>query len=293
MNGYCDRCDNHCAIDHPRCERGAASREREAGFGEGGRRGGGFRTLPAFPGEGMEGFHTLPAFPEDGFDGFHTLPARPGEGRRFDESHGGPRRFDGEGFRGGRPPFGGHHGGFGGPGRGGMPPHGRPPFGGRPPRPMPSEEALRERVAEADLEELIRLSDRLMPHRPGMGSARGQTLILSILVGREDLSQRELQQMLGIQPGSMSEIVSKLEKKGLLTREKGEDRRGNLLRITEAGRQAIPTVARMDEDELFRVLDEQERTTLSGLLRKLLNDWVGRVPAHRGEAQGPEGTVQV
>ena len=154
------------------------------------------------------------------------------------------------------------------------------------------------RITEAELtedilQELIRLSDRLMPHRPGMGSARGQTLILSILVGREDLSQRELQQMLGIQPGSMSEIVSKLEKKGLLTREKGEDRRGNLLRITEAGRQAIPTVARMDEDELFQALDEQERTTLSGLLRKLLNDWVGRVLAHRGEAQGPEGTVQV
>ena len=282
MNGYCDRCDNHCAIDHPRCERGASSHEREAGF----------RTLPAFPGEGMEGFHTLPAFPEDGFDGFHTLPTHPREGRRFgDGAHGGPHRFDGE--HGGRPPFGDHRGGFGGPGRGGMPPHGRPPFGGRPPRPMPSEEAMRERVAEADLEELIRLSDRLMPHRPGMGSARGQTLILSILAGREDLSQRELQQMLGIQPGSMSEIVSKLEKKGLLTREKGEDRRGNLLRITDAGRQAIPTVARMDEDELFQALDTQERATLSDLLRKLLNDWVGRVPKHRDEPQAPDGTMRV
>ena len=277
MNGYCNQCENHCAIDDLHCRRGYNA--YEAGEDRGnevqfrGDREGGFRTLPAFPGE------------------------RPAEGRR-DRGHGGgfPHDCGPRGF-GGRPgdpgEFDGHgrHGGPGGPG--GMPPHGgRPPFG-RPPRPMPDGEMLRERIAEASLSELMELAGRMMHHRPGAGSARGQNLILSILAGREALSQRELQQMLGVQPGSMSEIVSKLERKGLLTREKGEDRRGNLLRITEDGRRAIPQAEAEPEDERFAALTAEQRDTLADLLRTLLNDWTSRVedaprtlPAH---PQAPDG----
>ena len=51
-----------------------------------------------------------------------------------------------------------------------------------------------------------------------------------------DLYQKELQYILGIRPGSMSEIVTKLEKRGLLVRKRDEkDMRRARLSITEEG----------------------------------------------------------
>ena len=98
--------------------------------------------------------------------------------------------------------------------------------------------------------------------------------ILSILAGREALSQRELQQMLGVQPGSLSEILTKLERKGLITREKAEDRRGNLLRITDAGREALPKAGDVPEDDPLAPLTVEQQDQLASMLRTLLNHWV-------------------
>ena len=51
-----------------------------------------------------------------------------------------------------------------------------------------------------------------------LGKRRGQEKILRILWEQGEISQRELQELLGIQPGSMSEIAAKLESKGLIVR---------------------------------------------------------------------------
>jgi len=302
MNGYCNQCENHCAANALRCGRGYRAIENGEGLPRDAvlRPGmeGGMRTLPVRPfGDDRRGFGGHERFGGDheGFrgrdddrrsrGGFHGQ----GAPNRWDEPRGyggGPRNFGGPGGRDG---FDGHDG-YGGPGGGhgrrgpggpGMPPHGgRPPFGRGPQAPDAS--MLRERIEGADLAELMELAGRLMHHRPGAGGARGQGLILAILSGRESLSQRELQQMLGVQPGSMSEIVSKLERKGLVTREKADDRRGNLLRITEAGKQAASGAPSAEEDELFSALDEAQRDTLAQLLRKLLVDWAGRLGAAPG-----------
>jgi len=179
-------------------------------------------------------------------------------------------RFGGRGGfppRGGRPPFGG------------MPPHGAmPPHGGMPSR-RPNPEFLRRRAEEADLAELIDMAGRMLHSRPRGGYARGQALILSILAGREVISQRELQQMLGIQPGSLSELISKLEAKGYLRREKAEDRRGNLLRITDEGRRAIPQAEDAGEDDPFAPLTQEQQNQLGGMLRALVNGWIDRLAA--------------
>lgn len=174
----------------------------------------------------------------------------------------------------------GRFGGFGGPGghRGpGRPPHGGPGMpdvpGGLPPR-RPDPAFLKRRVDEGDLMELLDMAGRMVHRRPQGGPARGQALILSILAGRKALSQRELQQMLGIQPGSLSELLSKLESKGLLTREKAEDRRGNLLRITDAGLQALPQDEEVSEDDPFAPLTPEQQDQLSAMLRALLTAWI-------------------
>ena len=180
-----------------------------------------------------------------------------------------------------------HHGGEGpqcmprghrGPGGHGFGPGGHGGPGGMPPR-RPDPEFLKRRIEDSDLMELIDMAGRMAQRRPQGGPAKSQALVLSILAGREVLSQRELQQMLGIQPGSLSELLSKLEAKGYLTREKAEDRRGNLLRITEAGRDAIPTVDDMPQDDPFSVLSDDQQDQLAGLLRTLLGHWVEAMQA--------------
>ena len=195
-------------------------------------------------------FETLPHRP--GMEGrFERMPLRPGMEGGFDtlpERHRGP---------------GGHRG------------HGRPPFGGMP------EEGLKERVEQAGLAELLELAGRMLRHRPGGDAGRGQALALSILAGREAMGQRELQQLLGVQPGSVSELVSKLEKKGLVTRERDGDRRGNLLRLTEAGRQAAPKGEADPEEALFAALTPEQQNTLAALLRALLRDWMEKMEESR------------
>lgn len=200
--------------------------------------------------------------------------------------------FDGDrprcmprGFGPGGPGFGGP-GGPGGPRFGGHGVPGGPGFGMPPRRPDP--EFLKRRIEDGDVMELIDMAGRMVHRLPQGGPARGQALILSILMGREALSQRELQQMLGIQPGSLSELLSKLEVKGYLTREKAEDKRGNLLRITDAGRAAIPGAADMPEDDPLSPLTDDQQDQLGALLRTLLTAWVDRLepPCPRGHRPG-------
>ena len=211
-----------------------------------------------------------------GFDRgrFRTLPERPEAHDFGPRGHGGHSMPGGHGMPGG-PGFPGGHGMPGGPGFPGRPGfpggHGMP-GGGRPPEPSP--DFLRQRIEEADLSELLELAGRMALRRPEGGPAQGQSLILSILAGRESLSQRALQQMLGVQPGSLSEILTKLERKGCLTREKAEDRRGNLLRITDAGRQAIPQADAEEDDDPFAPLTDDQQDQLAALLRSLLTAWV-------------------
>ena len=264
---------------------------------------GDFQTMPHRPGEGGD-FQTMPRHPgEDG--GFQIMPHHPGEGDYEVVPEGGsPYRFgprgDAPGFppRNGGPGHGGPHGGrphrrgpdFGDPDPG-DPNFGDPGFGlsGRPgfPPHRPDPEALRGRIEEGNLTELIAMAGRMLRHRPGADPARGQNLVLSILAGREALSQRELQQMLGVQPGSLSEILTKLEHKGLLVRERAEDRRGNTLRITDGGRQAVAAPRENPDDALFAALTAEEQAQLRATLQKLLLDWADK--ADRGPRRGGSG----
>ena len=231
--------------------------------------------------------------PMNEMDRRHPHRGRPME--RFDDM---PDCAPRGGFRHGREPFDAMPHGFDGPDEGPrcMPRgHGRPGGPGRtggpgsfgpgghdmPPR-RPDPDFLKRRIDESDLMELIDLAGRIAQRRPQGGPAKSQALVLSILAGREVLSQRELQQMLGIQPGSLSELLTKLEGKGYLVREKAEDRRGNLLRITEEGRRAIPTADGQGEDDPFAALTDEQQDQLAALLRTLLNHWVDAM-----EAAGP------
>ena len=125
-----------------------------------------------------------------------------------------------------------------------------------------------------DLYSMLRACGHYLYHR--FGKNMGQRRILAILSERESMTQKELQEMLRIQPGSVTEILTKLEEKGMIRRRKDEeDKRRCILELTEDGRKEFE-LRREQEGEkalLFSVLDAAEQEELQKLLGKLLKSW--------------------
>lgn len=110
------------------------------------------------------------------------------------------------------------------------------------------------------------------------GRHHGQRKILRILQDQSPISQKELQTMLGIQSGSMSEIAAKLEGRGLIVRDRDQtDKRKITLSITPAGQEWLTqrddTEVRQRRTEFFLSLTQEERDTLESLLDKLASYW--------------------
>lgn len=120
------------------------------------------------------------------------------------------------------------------------------------------------------------------------GRRRGQMHILRILEENGSMSQRVLQELLRIQPGSMSEIAAKLEAAGLILRERSEeDRRRVTVSITEKGKETLAAQPKGAPDTL-EPLTEEEQETLSALLDKLIAAWGAERRGHRHGGFGPE-----
>ena len=132
-------------------------------------------------------------------------------------------------------------------------------------------------LSETDeLSSLLGKCGHMLFHRPGKG--RGQKKILSILSQTDEMTQKELQEQLEIQSGSISEILTKLEEKGLLVRTRcEEDRRKVILSLTETGKEKADSFSNEESaSDLYAVLSEEEKETLKSLLMKLLNSWETR-----------------
>lgn len=126
-----------------------------------------------------------------------------------------------------------------------------------------------------DLMSLLYRSSHFLHHR--RGGKRGQRRILTLLTQNPGISQKELQDRLGIESGSMSELVIKLEHKGLVTRTKDEtDKRMSKLTITELGlrmSKELEDLAAGEEQLLLSSLDDGEQEQLKLLLTKLVTSW--------------------
>lgn len=144
----------------------------------------------------------------------------------------------------------------------------------------------REYVGEQGQE--MTLEDRLFRNLRGMAhqmqhraDARGgQRRILGALLRRGEMSQKDMQELLGIQAGSLSEVLSKLEAAGLISRTPNEaDRRGMQLALTQEGMriaQEREAQRRESREQLFQNLSQEEKATLADLLEKLNEDWHSR-----------------
>ena len=119
----------------------------------------------------------------------------------------------------------------------------------------------------------------------GKGS---QTGVLIALGQTGPITQRKLTELLGIRPGSASEVIAKLEYHGLICRSPNPvDGRTVDITLTEEGqRQSI--AARQQRirrhDEMFSCLSEEEKQQLQDLLGKLNRAWGERWGNPKGGA---------
>lgn len=107
-----------------------------------------------------------------------------------------------------------------------------------------------------------------------------QSRILIVLFEQNVMSQKELTKYLGIQPGSASEILSKLEKSGLITRIQSKtDGRTMEISLTDTGRELAKEAMEQRykrHKQMFICLTDEEKTSLFSLLEKIRMDWNNR-----------------
>ncbi len=113
-------------------------------------------------------------------------------------------------------------------------------------------------------------SHRALERRPA--DHRGVRRVLKLLkLDGGSLSQRELTELMGVMPGSLSELLGKMETRGFITRVRDEeDRRKVTVMLTEAGTAKLEAQRPRD---IFAALDDSEKEQLKTLLAKLTADW--------------------
>lgn len=136
-------------------------------------------------------------------------------------------------------------------------------------------------MPEQSLGGLLDRCGHFFSHRIG-SKKRGQDTVLALIARHPGITQKALSELLGIQPASVSELLTKLERKGLILREKYEqDRRSIRLQLTQEGQRILDTPEEAITDP-FQALTEEEQEQLRSLLEKLLADWHRRYPTERG-----------
>lgn len=106
------------------------------------------------------------------------------------------------------------------------------------------------------------------------GARRDQYLLLLAVDDLDDASQADLGRQLMMDRSDMSALIDELAGAGFLVRERDEqDRRRNVIRLTEAGRvrmEELAVVVEAAQHELFAPLSAGERDELQLLLRRLV-----------------------
>jgi Transcriptional regulators len=105
------------------------------------------------------------------------------------------------------------------------------------------------------------------------GRKAGQRRILVTLLNKNGLTQKELQDILEISSGALSEILHKMEESDLIVRKKGcDDKRQVMLALTDKGQARATDVKEhyfYTIERMFECLSKEEQSQLSGILVKL------------------------
>lgn len=135
-------------------------------------------------------------------------------------------------------------------------------------------------TVEEQLQQLQALMHRaaFYSHVEKYNPHRGQGRVLALLKMKPEITQKELTFLLNMSKQSLAELIGKLEKRGLITREPSEaDKRVMMIKLTEQGVQEADNVASPSSDtlEALDCLNDEELATF--------NEYLGRIIAYYEE----------
>lgn len=106
-----------------------------------------------------------------------------------------------------------------------------------------------------------------------MGDPRkGQGRILSILKMKPEISQKELSYLLEMRPQSLGELLSKLEKKGYISRTpSATDRRVMNIKLIKEDEATEESEQDFSFDKVFECLNDEEQQNFSNYLDRIIN----------------------
>lgn len=120
------------------------------------------------------------------------------------------------------------------------------------------------------------LRDQVQTHvNKGINPHKGQGRVLAILKMQPEIVQKELGYLLDIRKQALAQILNKLEKKEYITREQSEkDRRSFVIKLTDAGREAIPEknyeIDHEYIEEFFDCLNEKEQANFLDYIERII-----------------------
>ncbi len=130
-------------------------------------------------------------------------------------------------------------------------------------------------LSDMELMRQMRRCNHLLYHKFSLNFS--QNRILSVLNREGPMTQKALMCQMQIQPGSLSEVLSKVEGAGLVERRRCEDDRRNFeIRLTEEGVKQAEAFERDRRDMaqlLFEPLSQPEKEQLMDILMKLHDHW--------------------
>lgn len=122
-----------------------------------------------------------------------------------------------------------------------------------------------------------------------------QKRILIILREAGGMTQAQLTQRLGIQQGSASEVIRKLDSAGMICRIKNSaDKRTVDISLTELGQKTADIAVsqrKQRHKEMFSCLTEQEKEELRRITEKINSDWKQRYSNRNQEEKGQCGNM--
>lgn len=109
-----------------------------------------------------------------------------------------------------------------------------------------------------------------------LGIYPGQVPILNVLNRRDGYSQRELAELLGVKPPTVTVSINRLEKSGILCRKQDEnDQRVTRIYLTDKGREAIQqamSLVKKMEDAVFGDFSEAELVQMRQFFQQILSN---------------------
>ena len=110
------------------------------------------------------------------------------------------------------------------------------------------------------------------------GISVAQWVVLRTLYEKREITLNEAAEEVGVDKSSLSRMVERLVRKGLLIRGEGSDRRSVGLALTPAAMRLVPQLARLadeNDEQFFRTLSARQREEFLKTIMQLLdaNGW--------------------